>query len=984
MDSAQKNADQISEMQGNESDNDVVFVTKWTCDICRVAAFDSYDEAVAHELQCDKKSSPAPLAVSTNNNPKKSCGVTASHKNNLTEPSSSASDSDSVVCLTIWTCDKCQVAEFTSYAEAIAHEKICKFPSNDGVDEKRSKGESTENSKQYDSSSQNDKKKPQPLINFSPLIDCVDDCAQYYSISTYDLMISKSIDLFEDSSVFPTNDPSICPIAYRCHFCKATLGGDWVLEKLVDDWQGTFYSHFLVCKEMPTRIKEMLMTVKPYASTGKVEVRTFLKAFLDENGILESTSGKCKNASNEKINYTYFMHHTKWMNQLKKSDRLRTRTTRRERWMVENNMKLYMNGKNQHTTNLFDPDQSRHDQKNFTNVHNRPFNYQDIPILFPDSQKYSQLISPFNHLALQQLKLCCSADYKVSLACIHCKTQSLLVDADSWFKRVYSMIYAHLLKSCREIPHSTRLQLQRFQSNKPSASLKSIGLKQYCEFVAEYYKFKNIASHIGVYMRVKANTNNGTKTTKRKSPEITRNVSAESSEANQNKKQRNSPQKVSKSDDIKWNHFILKHGSQGDHTYLPPQDGVPLISSVSKASAAKLNKQVYLLLDQLEIFEIKKFNQKSNIVKSANSEFPSSALGIRCQNCRSQPKFTFSLKLSATEDLSRIVSNFDSHLQSCPFTPGVIRKELMKNKISTKSTSLLDTYCKHIAHSYSLKDYSTKDCQSTEKMVIWGENKPYDYRSNAQNQTLEKEQSHVIDQIKETNKKSLVNNVNLDQANSSSLKISRTWSERMVLSDYNYIILGQIDLAAVPKKIATLQTSTRTSLRQKNKVGDPDNEISSKPCSRSASPVSTWDSFTIGLRCKHCLHARALSSIQQCVTNHTYNFFNHFKKCPKTPRKIAVKLDEVKAYQSLQKSSDGVAAMTEYIRKIILDVYKMEDLEWNGVSGGVILGSDAENVIRKYSRNKTDSNQLDHNFALPYILDDFAEPVTSYLTDFVN
>ena len=549
------------------------------------------------------------------------------------------------------------------------------------------------------------------------------------------------------------------------------------------------------------------------------------------------------------------------------------------------------------------------------------------------------------------------------------------------------MIYAHLMKSCSEIPHSTRIALQQMQLQKSSkhSTSKSIGLKQYCEFVAEYYEFKNIPSHIGVYMRIKGKHDNVTKATKRKSPETTQNVPLESSEASQIKKQRNSPQKVTKSDDIKWDHFILKHGSKGDHTYLPPQDGVPLISSITKASAAKLNKHVYLLLDQLEIFEIKKFNQKSNIVKSSDSEIPSSALGIRCQNCRAQPKSTFSLKLSATEDLSKIVSNFDSHLQSCPFTPDVIRKELIKNRLTTKSTALLDTCCSQIANVYSLKDYTTKDCQSTEKMVTWGKDEPYDYQSNAQNQTLEKEQSNVIDQIKETNKKSLVNNAKLDnQANSSSLKISGALSERMVLSDYNYIILGQIDLAAVPKKVATSQTSTRTSLRQKNKVGDPDKEISSKASSRSASPVSTWDSFTIGLRCKHCLHARALSSIQQCVTNHTYNFFNHFKKCPKTPRKIAVKLDEVKAYQSLQKSSDGVAAMTEYIRKIILDVYKMEDLEWNGVSGGVILGTDADSVIRKYSRNKNDSNQLDHNFALPYILDDFAEPVTSYLTDFVN
>lgn len=976
--------------------NDIVkVVTKWSCDFCERKVFDTFKEAEEHEKICEFN--PACKESSVPHT------IIIPSPTNLKDP---------MFCVTVWTCDVCRVAEFSSYEEALEHEKNCKgVPPDKSIENSSrptvepSEGKSkldthpqsqkepstmtknTSNEKVSDNTHVHEEKKmctvipthsnlpqnkEQMLISLSPLIGSADDTAHYYSISSYDLIISQSIDLYE----YETNIDYVGAraIGCRCHYCSFTWQGELTMNRFESIWRKEIPNHLQICKCISKLTKGKLDNLQPLA--GKTNLKTFITSFFEDNGIQERMSQKSPITSESKP-YLCFLPCTLW----KRRDynyNNRILSTRRKRWMNEilecpiSHDKL--DRKNAPQTRFLD----------IGSENNKPTHPSSLKII-PTNElpQYAQL-SSFLRLGLEQMRFYIDDRSRVCIACNHCESMNPIYDVVNLHKKIYSMLYSHISKTCNNIPDATRSLLKIFQTEK---SNKTLGLRLYCEFMINHFKLKELVSSEGYTIGFTLDTellktNENSK--KRKSGHLEEDI-RQHSKSNASKKECVSSTQPKKIVIPTSRFYSMKLSANSAPTFLPPQGGIPLICSITSSKAAKLNDNSHLLLDQLELCEVMKSQELFDVRRNPTTSLP---LAVRCQNCKSQPNFSHSVYIPTKKDLSKIVLDFHDHIKSCEFTDSSVRKILANNKDVKKSLPQISSYCNFISSFYGIEEEEDPGGWIFESFVKWGKTEPFAYQLNNNNKSNERKHYKALQtsQIMPTLCMSPANSNN--QNTSTPLNGSKEWSKKMVLSDYNFIILCQIDLVPVARKIAA-STSIRTSLRQRIKQSDQERKNITQSSSGSVPPPFSESPYTIGLRCKHCLTTRGVSSIQQCVSNNTYNFFNHFKKCPSIPRKVAAKIEEVKAYQSLQRSTDGVASLTEYIRKIILDVYKMEDLEWNGVTGGVVLGDDAVNVIRKYNKNKKDlsnkpNDDQEHSFALPFVIPEQVEPVTCSYIDFAS
>lgn len=105
--------------------------TLWTCDKCKVLSFASFEEADEHEKGCNGVSNDeSDDEVQIISPPSRGAGK---EDTSIPTPPAKTAGAKSGAMEEMWTCDKCNVALFKSYNEAVSHEKNCTGDPNNGT-----------------------------------------------------------------------------------------------------------------------------------------------------------------------------------------------------------------------------------------------------------------------------------------------------------------------------------------------------------------------------------------------------------------------------------------------------------------------------------------------------------------------------------------------------------------------------------------------------------------------------------------------------------------------------------------------------------------------------------------------------------------------------------------------------------------------------------------------------------------------------------
>lgn len=186
--------------------------------------------------------------------------------------------------------------------------------------------------------------------------------------------------------------------------------------------------------------------------------------------------------------------------------------------------------------------------------------------------------------------------------------------------------------------------------------------------------------------------------------------------------------------------------------------------------------------------------------------------------------------------------------------------------------------------------------------------------------------------------------------------------KRMILSDYYYLQAAQYKFVLVKRR------------------------------TKSPSPSPSQPELAVALRCQHCDYTKTLESIRDCSSSCSYLLNSHLRTC--CDEQDAKRLNELKDSRHKQEKLSAIS-MSKYVKHIMMDVYGMTDLGWNGVSGGV--GFSDKNVKRvlnrlvdKYGGSRHLRAKEGHpggdignkpweSFALPLLLDYEVDPFTAGL-----
>jgi hypothetical protein len=113
-----------------------ITIHQWSCDVCKSAVFDNYDDASNHEILCRYKQEQrlrfyhdrekSPESIDIQERPKKI--IRDDYPVNATNPTESPRNISSTKKPSKkqrWICDVCRVAKFHSYVDAYVHERNC-------------------------------------------------------------------------------------------------------------------------------------------------------------------------------------------------------------------------------------------------------------------------------------------------------------------------------------------------------------------------------------------------------------------------------------------------------------------------------------------------------------------------------------------------------------------------------------------------------------------------------------------------------------------------------------------------------------------------------------------------------------------------------------------------------------------------------------------------------------------------------------------
>eukprot|EP00956_Cyclotella_meneghiniana_P013057 scaffold18694_cov53-Cyclotella_meneghiniana.AAC.3 len=164
----------------------------------------------------------------------------------------------------------------------------------------------------------------------------------------------------------------------------------------------------------------------------------------------------------------------------------------------------------------------------------------------------------------------------------------------------------------------------------------------------------------------------------------------------------------------------LQTTDEGNQFYLAPAaplDGVPLVASFLSEESKKLPTSMQILLQQVEFFNLSSLKLPSN----EKATLPIKAVGVRCQNCLSDPIGCGYIQLCSIKDLgSDLVTMSKDHLAYCKCTDDAIKSKL---KYCTLDPTLTK-YCRLIAKLYGLVDVKSGDDTlggAAAAAVVWGD-----------------------------------------------------------------------------------------------------------------------------------------------------------------------------------------------------------------------------------------------------------------------
>ena len=337
---------------------------------------------------------------------------------------------------------------------------------------------------------------------------------------------------------------------------------------------------------------------------------------------------------------------------------------------------------------------------------------------FSQVKLHHDRLSPFNKLAVSQLHFRILPEIlkqpslkkfrRIQLRCNHCGAASTLYNRDSWYKNVYSVAYSHFCKSCKHIPTNIRQQLISLQNYKAPKEPKPIfiGLKQFCEVVASFYNFVDLPMEgnsrpVGVvYSGPELPATPSRQPRKRKS---------ESSNVEEILKRHRSGLY------LPCQRKLPHYGDNGKLAYLLPTDSVPIISSLVKDKALKLNYHFRTVMDNFE------FCNEGNIFPGRGK-----TLALRCQNCKYSKEDQFTISLDSVERWDDTIFICRDHLEKCKCIPVKNRRDVKNSKVEGIPTEdqplTVKEFCGYIADVYGLKN-AISDKDGSVIGVIWGEAK---------------------------------------------------------------------------------------------------------------------------------------------------------------------------------------------------------------------------------------------------------------------
>lgn len=224
---------------GNNSDNNSDWTTVWTCDICKEAQFESYEEALKHEENCGKMTKGQVEG-----------GPTSTSKV-LAEDIPGVS---------------------TSLAPIPPPKTLAPpYP-------KRTNDTAPDKTK--------------AIILFSPILEDSSDSLQYYQISKYHRLVLKSLQLRHIPQHYSTGE-RIGQGSFHCQFCGKLLSASydkpsvsWSMDSIVKVLPSAVLDHLCqVCEAAPKPYGEKLSVAQASQSSGRVSFDKFLLRFFAENGI---------------------------------------------------------------------------------------------------------------------------------------------------------------------------------------------------------------------------------------------------------------------------------------------------------------------------------------------------------------------------------------------------------------------------------------------------------------------------------------------------------------------------------------------------------------------------------------------------------------------------------------------------------------------------------------------------------------------------
>ena len=328
----------------------------------------------------------------------------------------------------------------------------------------------------------------------------------------------------------------------------------------------------------------------------------------------------------------------------------------------------------------------------------------------PNLQSVFKHLSPFFQTTFEQFFLTASSDnedsyiskgYKlVEIKCRYCSHKKSIKDLSKWGIILRNFAMFHLPQSCLHVPSELKDKLSIQQGIHDGSNNTHLDLDKFCDCVAMYYDFvdaNKIDSRIASGVFVKS----GTIIKKRK--EVEEHCS---SLPTRQKKINRVKTKVPEHDLMMaaspnkggpLSELVL-YSQDGNTTNLVPFGGVPLLNSFSTKLSSSLRYCQKMLLTNLEIFQ-----------EQSSEPAASRPIYLRCQNCNTTTE-GWAKKLRSKKDFYKQTMLAHVHFKSCSGTSEK-DKETISNVANTFSSSEGDpmrVYCRFLVQAYGLEDNASK------------------------------------------------------------------------------------------------------------------------------------------------------------------------------------------------------------------------------------------------------------------------------------